>query len=175
MSIDPSSEPNLRSLFENALREYEKQAGTNLLNDRLIVKLQTCDSVDAISAVIQDQAQAFHTFRGDDGKLIRWLKRTVHALHMLSTSGVLGAAVSLVRWNYQLEFPFVGRSSDIFYAAISTSKCHIRRNRCPSHRRCFLIGLIGQDLTMFIVFRRSKTSAPATMPLSTYSNRQRTF
>lgn len=100
MSIDPSSESNLRSLFEIALVEYEKQAGINLLNDRLIVKLQSCDSADAVSAILQDQAQAFQTFRGDDGKLGRWLKRTVHALHMLSTSGVLGAAVGLVRWNY---------------------------------------------------------------------------
>ena len=175
MSMDPSSESNLRSLFEIALGEYEKQAGINLLNDRLIVKLQSCDSADAINAILQDQAQAFQTFRGDDRKLGRWLKRTVHALHMLSTSGVLGAAFGLVRWNYWLELPFVGRSSDIFYAAISTCKCHLRRNRYPSHRRCFLIGLIGQDLTMSTVFRRSRTSALATMPLSTYSNRQRTF
>jgi Cu+-exporting ATPase len=33
MSSDPSSEPNLRPLFETALREYEKQAGANLLDN----------------------------------------------------------------------------------------------------------------------------------------------
>ena len=98
MSSDLSSESNLRSLFEIALREYEKQAGTNLLDDRLIVKLQSCDSADAISAVLHKRAQAFHKFRGDDGKLNRWLKRTVHALHTLSTSGVFGAGVGLLSW-----------------------------------------------------------------------------
>lgn len=98
MSYDPVSESNLRSLFETALKEYEKQAGTNLLDNRLIIQLQSCDSADAISAVLQEQAQAFHTFRGGDGKLIGWLKRTVHVLYTLSTSSVLGASVGLVRW-----------------------------------------------------------------------------
>ena len=98
MSSDPPSESDFRSLFETALREYEKQAGTNLLDNRLTIKLQSCDSADDISAVLQGQAQAFHKFRGDDGKLIRWLKRTVHVLHALSTSSALGEGVGLVSW-----------------------------------------------------------------------------
>jgi len=89
---DPTSEYSLRSLFETALREYEKQAGTNLLNDSLTIKLQNCDSTDAISAVLQEQAQAFRRFRGDDGKLNKLLKQTVHAV--LNTSSAL--AISLV-------------------------------------------------------------------------------
>jgi hypothetical protein len=97
MSSDPISESNLRSLFDAALKEYEKQAGTNLLDSRLIVRLQSCESADAISAVLQEQAQAFHTFRGGDGKLIGWLKRTVNVLYTLSTSSALGAGVGLVR------------------------------------------------------------------------------
>ena len=98
MSLDPFSESKLRSLFETALREYEKQAGTNLLDNRLTMKLQSCNSADAIGAVLQEQAQAFHKFRGDDGKVIKWLKRTVHVLHTLSTSTALGEGVGLVRW-----------------------------------------------------------------------------
>ncbi|KAF8259081.1 hypothetical protein EI94DRAFT_1790681 [Lactarius quietus] len=93
MSSDPES--NLRSLFETALKEYEKQAGMNLVDNRLIIRLQSCDSADAISAVLQEQAQAFHKFRGGDGKLISWLKRTVHVLYTLSTSSALGAGVGL--------------------------------------------------------------------------------
>ena len=96
MSSDPTSESNLRSLFETALREYEKPAETNLLDNSLIIKLQNCDSTDAISAVLQEQAQAFGRFRGDDGKLNKLLKRTVHVLHTLSTSSVLGGAIGLV-------------------------------------------------------------------------------
>ena len=97
MSSYPSSESNLRSLFESALREYEKQAGTNLLDNPLTIKLQSCDSMDEISAVLREQAQAFHKFRGDVRKLIRWLKRTVHVLHTLSTTIALGDGVCLVK------------------------------------------------------------------------------
>jgi len=96
MSSDPTSESNLRSLFETALREYEKQAETNLLDNSLTIKLQNCDSADAISTVLQEQAQAFRRFRGDNGKLNKWLKRTVHVLHTLSTSSVLGEGIGLV-------------------------------------------------------------------------------
>ena len=98
MSSDPVSESNLRSLFETALKEYEKQAGTNLLDNRLIIQLQSCHSADAVSAILQEQAQAFHTFRGGDGKLISWLKRTVYVLYTLSTSNVLAAGVGMVRF-----------------------------------------------------------------------------
>src|SRR6266404_7768926 len=97
MSSDTSSESNLRSLFETALREYEKQAGTNLLDNHLTIKLQSCNSADAVSAILQEHAQAFHMFRGDDGKAIKWLKRTVHVLHMLSTSNAFSEGVGLVR------------------------------------------------------------------------------
>ena len=92
-----SSESNIQLLFETALREYEKQAGTNLLDNHLIIRLQSCGSVDEISTVIQEHAQAFHKFRGSDGRVTNWLKRTVHVLHTLSTSSALGAAVGLVR------------------------------------------------------------------------------
>ncbi len=99
MSSDPTSESNLRSLIETALREYEKQAGTNLLDNSITIKLQNCDSTDAICAVLQEQAQAFRSFRGDNGKLNKWLKRTVHVLRTLSTSSVLGGAIGLVSFS----------------------------------------------------------------------------
>ncbi|KAH8992857.1 hypothetical protein EDB86DRAFT_1424300 [Lactarius hatsudake] len=94
MSLDTFSESNLRSLLETALREYEKKTGTKLLDNTLTIKLQSCNSADAISDVLQEQAQAFHEFRGNDGKVTRWLKRTVHILHTLSTSA-LGEGVGL--------------------------------------------------------------------------------
>ncbi|KAH9010235.1 hypothetical protein EDB84DRAFT_1544401 [Lactarius hengduanensis] len=97
MSLDPLSESNirLRSLFETALKEYEKKAGTILLDNPLTIKLQNCNSAEAINDVLQEQAQAFQKFRGNDGKFAKWLKRTVHVLHTLSTSSVLGEGVGL--------------------------------------------------------------------------------
>ncbi|KAH9017078.1 hypothetical protein EDB84DRAFT_698611 [Lactarius hengduanensis] len=95
MSLDTFSEFNLRSLLETALTEYEKKAGTKLLDNILTIKLRSCNSADAISDVLQEQAQAFHEYRGNDGKVVKWLKRTVRVLHTLSTSSVLGEGVGL--------------------------------------------------------------------------------
>jgi fungal STAND N-terminal Goodbye domain len=94
MSINPS--PELKSLFETALKEFEKRAGTNLIQHPIIDKLANCESVDSVINVLQEQAQAFRNFRGDDGKLMTWLKRTVSVLYTLSTSDVLCESISLV-------------------------------------------------------------------------------
>jgi hypothetical protein len=95
MSTNPS--PELKSLFEAALNEFEKRAGTNLIEHQIIDKLVNCGSADSVIDVLQEQAQAFRNFRGDDGKLMTWLKRTVNVLYTLSTSDVLREDISLVR------------------------------------------------------------------------------
>ena len=97
MPINPSPGPQLNSLFEAALDEFEKRAGTNLLQHQIIDKLVNCQSADAIIDVLQEEAQAFRNFRGDDGKLMTWLKRTVNVLYILSTSSILGEGIGLVR------------------------------------------------------------------------------
>ena len=88
--------PELKSLFETALNEFEKRAGTNLVQHPIIDKLVNCESADSVIDVLQDQAEAFRNFRGDDGKLMMWMKRTVNVVYTLSTSGVLGGAIGLV-------------------------------------------------------------------------------
>jgi hypothetical protein len=94
MSFNPPLE--LKSLFETALNEFEKRAGTNLAQPQIIDKLVNCKSADSVIDVLQEQAQAFRDFRGDDGKLSTLLKRTVNILYALSTSGVLGEGIGLV-------------------------------------------------------------------------------
>jgi hypothetical protein len=94
MSINPS--PDLKSLFDTALDEFEKRAGSNLVQHQIIEKLVNCQSADSVIDVLQEQAQAFRNFRGDDGKLMTWLKRTVNVLYTLSTSAVLGEGIGLV-------------------------------------------------------------------------------
>ena len=94
MSTNPS--PELKSLFEAALNEFEKRAGTNLVRHQIIDKLVNCESADSVIDVLQEQAQAFRNFRGDDGKLMMWLKRTVNVLYTLSTSDVVCEGISLV-------------------------------------------------------------------------------
>ena len=94
MSVNPPLE--LKSLFETALNEFEKRAGTNLTLHSIIDKLKNCESADSVINVLQEQAHSFRNFRGDDGKVMMWLKRTVGVVYALSTGGVLGAAICLV-------------------------------------------------------------------------------
>jgi hypothetical protein len=94
MSINPS--PELKSLFEAALNDFENRTGTNLVQHQIIDKLVNCQSADSVIDVLQEQAQAFRNFRGDDGQVMTWLKQTVNVLEGLSTSSVLGEGIGLV-------------------------------------------------------------------------------
>jgi hypothetical protein len=56
---DRSASTRFRDLFDNALRAYEKETGVTLANHPLAVKLQGCNSVEGIAALLQDQANKF--------------------------------------------------------------------------------------------------------------------
>ena len=96
---DTSRYSRFRSLFEAALTEYETQTKTKLVDHPFYLELKTCKSVQSITTIVLHQAEAFRQFRGDDGKVMKCLKGVVLALHTLSTSGVLGGAIALVRRN----------------------------------------------------------------------------
>ena len=86
-------------LLNDALRDYAKQTGKRLEHHPFTKKLKKCDSVDSITALLQDyqeHAKAFRKFRGDHGKVMRPMKRAVYFLFTLSSSTVLGEAVALV-------------------------------------------------------------------------------
>ena len=93
---DQSGSSQLRVLFEAALQDYEKQTGIALANHPLAEKLQDCHSVEAITAVLRDQTQAFSEFRGKD-KVLKLLKHAVSALYKLSAASDLGHDIGLVR------------------------------------------------------------------------------
>jgi len=103
---DPSGPSRLRLLFETALQDYEKLTGTKLADHPLAKQLETCGSVESITAVFQEQAQAFREFRGDDGKVMKPLHCAINIMHTLSVSAVLGEGISLAR---QHRFPSVAR------------------------------------------------------------------
>src|SRR5258708_1857161 len=73
----PSSPSSFRDLFNASLQDYEIQTGTKLDDHPLAKKLETCDSVESITTIIQKQAQKFREYRGDDGKLMKSLKFSV--------------------------------------------------------------------------------------------------
>ena len=90
----PSS---FQDLFNAALQDYENQTETKLVEHPFAKQLEECDSVDSIVAILQEQAQTFRKFRGDDGKIMKSLKSSVDVLYMLSNSTLLGEGIGLVR------------------------------------------------------------------------------
>ena len=95
--MDDASGSGLPSLFDAALQRYEEQTGTKLVDHPLARQLENSHSVDSIVDILQQQARGFTQFRGDNGKVMKSLKRVVHVLHALSTSTTLGEGVGLVR------------------------------------------------------------------------------
>jgi hypothetical protein len=102
---DPSNPSRIRLLFDNALKDYEKQTGTKLDDHPFGKQLETCDSVESIMAIFQEQSRALREFRGlgDDGKLMKPLNSAVYVLHSLSNSTVLGESISLACWQCFLD------------------------------------------------------------------------
>ena len=94
MAYQPESS-RIQALFEPALQAYEKQAGVSLTQHPLAIKLQSCDSVEAITGVFQDQAQAFRDLQGSD-KIVKSLKTTVSMLSKLPSAASVSDAIDLV-------------------------------------------------------------------------------
>ena len=89
----PSS--SFQDLFGAALQEYENQSGCKLIEHPLAKQFEPCDSVQSITAILQQQTQIFREFR-DDGKLMKSLKFSVDVLYTLSIGTVLGEGIGLV-------------------------------------------------------------------------------
>ena len=95
------SEPessNFATLFESALREFAKQTGKPWAEHPLAKQLEQCYSLESVSDVLQEQAQALTTrSRGGDSRIVKSFKSTVSVLYMLSTNSTLRDAIGVVR------------------------------------------------------------------------------
>ena len=92
---DSSSSTRFKSLFDAALLNYERQTGIRLADHPLAKQLETCESVESITAFFQEQVSSFRDFR-DDGKIMNSLKSAVPVLHSLSTNSILSDCISVV-------------------------------------------------------------------------------
>jgi hypothetical protein len=91
-----SSSTTLRALFDAALQDYNDKTG-NVLSDHPIAKqLETCESVDSIISILQEQARSFREFRENDGRLMKALNSSVDVLCAPSISSALNEAVGRV-------------------------------------------------------------------------------
>jgi fungal STAND N-terminal Goodbye domain len=96
MSQPSSSSSTFQILFDAALKDYKDKTGDTLTDHPIAKKLETCESVDAITAVLQEQARSFSKFRENDGELIKALNSSVDTLCAPSISSALNAAIGLV-------------------------------------------------------------------------------
>jgi len=88
MAHQPES-ARFQALFEPALQAYEKKTGVSLAQHPLAVKLQSCDTVEAITGLLQDQAQAFRHFEGSD-KVMKAVKMIVSILSKIASINAFG-------------------------------------------------------------------------------------
>ena len=90
-----SSSSNFQLIINNALDKYKKRTKNDLLAHPLAAQLQSCDSPNAILAVLQQQVHGLDQSRSGDERWSRWLDPTVNVLYTLSST--LAAGVGLVR------------------------------------------------------------------------------
>jgi hypothetical protein len=121
---DQLQSSHFQVLFESALQDYQRQTGNTLTNHPLAEKLQNCDSVESVTAVLQEQTRVFSQFRGENGRVMKPLKRVVSVLYTLCSSTTLGAAVGLVRNNALMGVQY-SIYLMLYPAAISALQSHI--------------------------------------------------
>ena len=92
LSTSPS---DLNSILHAALSEYKEKTGGGLLEHPLAKEVKKCDSIGAISAILQGQAREFQQFKDGDQRVMKWIDPMVETLSTFSET--LGGVASIVR------------------------------------------------------------------------------
>ena len=166
-----SSSSTFRTLFEAALQDYKDKTG-NILTDHPIAKqIETCESVNSITNVLQEQARSFREFRENNGRLMKALNSLVDVLCAPSISSALNVAIGLVvRRKALIYIPLSLMAS----SAIPACECNIHWLRHPT--RCTsLVPRSHPHISLTSGFsRRSTKCSLATMHWLTFSRLSRT-
>ena len=95
---EQSGPSHFQAIFEAAFRDYEKQTGKTLASHPLAEKLQSCHSVESVTAVLLEQTESSSEIRGKD-KVMKPLMNVLSVLHNLSSASAvnLGHHLGLVR------------------------------------------------------------------------------
>ena len=111
MSAVPSastSHSNFVSVLNAALETYKRRTKKDLASHPLLPNLQSCESSEAILAVLREQIPAFSQSQNDDDELTKWVTPTVKVLY--SFSATIGGGIGLVgirlfpRGNFRLKY-----------------------------------------------------------------------
>ena len=100
-SHSDATSSNFQNLFDAALSAYREKTGKDVATDPLTLRLLRCDSSDEVLGVLQKKAHVFDQCGTRDWNMqivsLRRLKSIVDILLGLSTSGVFGEGIGLVR------------------------------------------------------------------------------
>ena len=90
------SNSNYQHIFSVALESYKKRTGNDLTSNPLLPRLETCNSPDAVIALLREQIPDFDQSRSgnDIERLSSWLNPTVNV--MAAFSGTIGGSVGPV-------------------------------------------------------------------------------
>ena len=95
MSRSTKAAPSYSSyqvIFDNALNAYKKKTGKDLTTDPLLSSFQTCDSPDAILAILRAQTLGPGQHQSSGDKFLTWLNPTISVLSAFSAAvgGTIG-------------------------------------------------------------------------------------
>ena len=93
-SRPPASSTRFKLILDGALTEYQKKTKKNLLDYWLATELKSCESIDAILGILQDQAKAIERTSAADQRLMNHIGSSVNVL--ASISDTLSEGISLV-------------------------------------------------------------------------------
>jgi hypothetical protein len=103
---------NLKPILDAALIEYKKKIGKELLDQPLAADVQRCDTVDAVLAILRDQAKAFPQLKDGDQKFMELIGQLTQVL--FAFSGTLGVGdfglVILIRRDFKYTLTLLHRS-----------------------------------------------------------------
>ena len=132
---------SLQSRLKDAIEKYKTRVGTSLVENQLATQLRTCDDVQSVATLLEEQVQVFRDFLGRDRhpKMKPSIRRTVHILHTIFT-GLSGAVRvghgidSIVRLNGLMVTEFL--VPDPYSIALPTCEIDICCYRYLPRRMC---------------------------------------
>ena len=92
-----TSTSNYQVIFDSALDAYKKKTKKDLRSHPLLPKLQTCNSPNAVLAVLREQIPVLdqsHGASNTSDRLTKWLNPTVNVLYAFSEA--IGAGIGQV-------------------------------------------------------------------------------
>jgi hypothetical protein len=118
----PYSSSTFQALFNTALQDYEDKTGSSLVGHPFAEQFQECDSVESITAILEEQTRIFRKFR-DHGKLVKSLKRLVTVFCSPLFTTVLDKGIDLLVRHKRHSFVYL--VADPYSTAIPTCESNI--------------------------------------------------